>query len=118
MRMWNVDPRLLCRQHLLGEHLEMHMFQGEVRKGVSLKGYIRKGLVEVHNIRKRHDILSEELLRRGYKHNSPMYPAPFYKAGAVDQATSIRELCSRCTRCKENIKQDFEYKIFRISEYI
>src|SRR6516225_12082778 len=24
MRIWDVDPALLCRQHLLGEHRELH----------------------------------------------------------------------------------------------
>ncbi len=28
MRMWMVDTKKLCRQHLLAEHSEMHMFAG------------------------------------------------------------------------------------------
>lgn len=24
--MWGVDPSAMCRNHLLGEHVEMHMF--------------------------------------------------------------------------------------------
>jgi hypothetical protein len=24
--MWMVDPRIMCRNHLLGEHAEIHMF--------------------------------------------------------------------------------------------
>jgi hypothetical protein len=26
--MWMVDPRLVCSKHLLGEHVELHMFVG------------------------------------------------------------------------------------------
>ena len=26
MRMWLVDPKFMCNQHLLGEHVEMHSF--------------------------------------------------------------------------------------------
>lgn len=25
MRMWMVDPTIMCRQHLLGEHYELHV---------------------------------------------------------------------------------------------
>lgn len=28
MRMWMVDPKIMCRKHLLGEHLELHMLAG------------------------------------------------------------------------------------------
>jgi hypothetical protein len=107
MRMWNVHPKLMCRQHLLGEHLEMHMFQEHVRHNRSLIGYVKNGLVEVHNIRKRHDILAEELLRRGYNHHSPMYPAPFYEAGEVSVLNSLHELQRRCTECKARIIQEW-----------
>ena len=30
MRMWGVDPKQMCRQHLLGEHVELHMQAGAV----------------------------------------------------------------------------------------
>ena len=46
MRMWMVDPSLLCRKHLLGEHLECHMFVGTINKNISIKGYIKNGLCE------------------------------------------------------------------------
>ena len=36
MRMWNVDPKLMCNKHLLGEHVEMHMFFGTIQKGISM----------------------------------------------------------------------------------
>ena len=50
MRMWMVDPRIMCRQHLLGEHVEIHMFVGAISRGKSVKGYLEKGLLEVHNM--------------------------------------------------------------------
>lgn len=42
MRMWKVNPKNMCRQHLLGEHVECHMFVGAILKGISLSGYIKK----------------------------------------------------------------------------
>ena len=101
MRMWNVDPKLMCRQHLLGEHLEMHMFAGCINKGKSLAGYIRGGLVETGNIRDRHFALSEEMERRGYNHKSPLFLEPQdIEEGKVDINESLMELWSRCKECK------------------
>ena len=70
MRMWMVDPRVMCRQHLLGEHVEIHMFVGAISRGKSVKGYLEKGLLEVHNMYARHEELMEEMKRRGYNHSS------------------------------------------------
>jgi Pyrimidine dimer DNA glycosylase len=40
MRMWLVDPRLMCSQHLLGEHVELHMLVGSLnRKKTSMAFY-------------------------------------------------------------------------------
>ena len=68
--MWIVDPRIMCRQHLLGEHAEIHMFAGAIERGYSVKGYLENGLLEVHNLHKRHEELAREIKRRNYGHNS------------------------------------------------
>ena len=78
MRMWKVRPGFLCNKHLLGEHVEMHMFAGVLRKGMGVSGYATKGLVEVHNIRKRHDALALKMLRRGMHHRSPPPAGPAF----------------------------------------
>ena len=61
MRMWKVNPKVMCRQHLLGEHVEMHMFVGCWNKGIKLNGYLEGGLVELCEVKNRHD----ELANRG-----------------------------------------------------
>lgn len=33
MRMWVVNPKILCRKHLLGEHVELHMATGHLQRG-------------------------------------------------------------------------------------
>ena len=99
MRMWNAPPEVLCRKHLLGEHVEMHMFDGTLRAGNSIDGYVSKGLVEVDNIRVRHDQLAAEMLRRGYRHKSPLtsyHSGP----GEVDAAANLIELARRCSDCR------------------
>lgn len=52
MRQWNVNPKLLCRNHLLGEHYETHKTAGCIIKNKSLKGYIEKNFLEIHNTHK------------------------------------------------------------------
>ncbi len=111
MRMWNVPTQYLCRKHLLGEHVEMHMFVGTWNAGKSLNGYVNRGLVEVHNIDKRHDELAKEMLKRGMQHKSPLPPMDFGIAdasyvdqmGQVDIQKSMEELSRRCEDCKARI---------------
>jgi hypothetical protein len=103
--MWMVDPKILCRQHLLGEHNELHMFAGSIAKGKSIAGYIEKGLVEIHSIKSRHQELALEMERRGYKHQSSLKEFPSYAAGKVNPAKSMIDLIGRCKICSENLKE-------------
>ncbi|MFH0810825.1 MAG: pyrimidine dimer DNA glycosylase/endonuclease V [Pseudomonadota bacterium] len=103
--MWNIDPALMCDHHLLAEHLEMHMFAGALRRGKSLRGYLDGGLVEVHNIRRRHDALASEMARRGMRHRTPLeWNAP-EPGGRVDRQRSRRELLERCARCRARAEE-------------
>ena len=106
MRMWNVNPKLLCQKHLCGEHLETHMFYGTLKKKISVKGYLEKGLLEIHNLRIRHNILAEEMNNRGYKHNSE-FPNDFipYECGKVNIEDNIRILKEKCPECKKRIEK-------------
>jgi len=106
MRMWNVDPALLCNKHLLGEHVEMHMFAGCIKKGKNLRGFVEKGLVEVDNIKKRHTALVEEMECRGMNHKSDL-SASFKGPGWVDVEVSYFELSKRCERCRDRIATVF-----------
>jgi hypothetical protein len=103
--MWNVNPAILCHKHLCGEHVEMHMFLGSIKKGISLNGYIRNKLVEVHNILKRHEELAREMKFRGFNHNSPLIinDIQLESKGIVDVESNIKELCGRCDVCRSNI---------------
>jgi hypothetical protein len=97
--MWMVNPQKMCRQHLLGEHVECHMFVGTITHGKNMKGYLDKGLLEVHNIQNRHDELVKEMLRRGYKHNSPMLFVS-KKLGKIDSRQNLIQLLGRCEKCR------------------
>jgi hypothetical protein len=102
MRMWMVDPRILCRNHLLGEHAEIHMFVWNIDRKHSVKGYLTKGFLETHNLYCRHEELAQELTKRGYRHNSPLIEKwkRAEHAGSVDRKRSLEELVNRCANCR------------------
>ena len=98
--MWMVDPRRMCQQHLLGEHVEIHMLAGSLRIGRRVDGYIRDGLLAPQLMRRRHNALAAEMTRRGYKHKSPLPLTPGRRpAGKVSIRRSWRDLKARCADC-------------------
>ena len=100
MRMWGVDVKILCRQHLLGEHLEMHMFAGAIKKKISLAGYIKKGLVNPRMIKIRHDALVTEMLRRRWNHKSKLdMDCSQLPDLPIDVKMHEKELLARCDNC-------------------
>lgn len=104
MRMWMVDPTLLCNQHLLGEHVETHMFLGTIRKNVSLGGYVTKGLVQTKDLKARHDALAAEMTARNMNHRSPLEYVDNLNLGKVDILNSLNDLSGRCEKCRTRIK--------------
>lgn len=101
MRMWLVPTELMCRQHLLGEHVEMHMFAGSLRLGQSVNGYL-DGLVDPKQLVARHDEIVIEMSERGYNHRSPLEsPRAEYYKGDVNPYANRKELRRRCRSCRE-----------------
>ena len=100
--MWMVNPRIMCREHLLGEHVEIHMFVGSINRGKSVKGYLEKGLLEVHSLYNRHEDLVKEMKRRCYNHKSEVDEKWKFaeKIGVIDKEKSLSELMNRCPKCK------------------
>ncbi len=109
MRMWMVDPKMMCRKHLMGEHVEMHMFLGSMLKGISMKGYCDNNLMEPAQLKARHDALVEEMLARGYNHKSPMRQGDFgvglfkmpepLRSVKIDPVPAAADLFGRCPEC-------------------
>jgi hypothetical protein len=102
--MWMVDPKILCLHHLLGEHLECHMFAGCLNKGKKVDGYIKNGILETKSIKSRHDELASEMIGRGYRHNTPLKDGDYGDFGHVCREKSLKELLSRCKVCSNNLK--------------
>ena len=115
MRMWMLPPRFLCRQHLLGEHSELHKHRPTFEKQHSISGRITpKVTSEPESMASRHDELVREMLRRGYNHNSPFeqpdlsYLPDYERDAKVNQAESLKDLVSRCPACRERIIQEID----------
>ena len=110
MRMWMLPPQVMCRKHLLGEHVEMHMFAGSMIKGVSMDGYIENGLMDAPLLRQRHDELVAEMEKRGYNHKSPMQDEVdallFDHDKKPDVDWNIIDLATRCLDCRALLVQE------------
>lgn len=77
MRIWDVPPAILCRQHLLGEHRELHglwRILSEGRAGYANHPETRRWRGKLAALYQRHDALVAEMVRRGYRHASPLDP--------------------------------------------
>jgi hypothetical protein len=75
MRIWDIDPQHLCRQHLLGEHRELHglwniLVEGKV--GYSRHPETLRWVGRLRALYARHEALVAEMERRGYVHRSPL----------------------------------------------
>ena len=107
MRQWSVNPKMLCRKHLLGEHVEHHMFVGSITKGFSVEGYLRDGFLEPHTLKERHDEIAAEMVRRGYNHKSPLpyVDVSHLRDGKIDPIRNIEDLRNRCKECAKRIEE-------------
>lgn len=120
-----IDPQLMCIQHILGEHRELHALKGSiertnpkrenhVRHRKMLIKLARSNLIELKSLKERH----EELVIHIENHRSPIDQTPVLRylpkktiQAKVDKEKSIQDLISRpnaCRpkgRCRENIEK-------------
>ena len=103
-----IDPRLLCRKHLLGEHGEIHKHRHNFVKKHRISGRLFPVVqIEPLSMETRHNQLADEMTRRGYNHASPyMMPDISHLSSdemnaRVDIKKSIMDLYDRCQDCKK-----------------
>lgn len=109
MRQWMCDPKIMCNKHLFGEHVEHHMFIGTLIKKKSINGYIKNDLLEPLSLQARHDDLANEIIRRGFKHNTPLvfensifdYLSEEQINHKINKLNSFFLLLSRCSTCQQ-----------------
>ena len=112
-RMWMINPRRMCRQHLLGEHKEIHQLIGQLKKKLRVDKYIENNCLEITSIIYRHNQLVNEMKRRGYNHQSPIlqsqkeinelasYLPDFQLNYRINLIDSFQELHRRCENCRK-----------------
>jgi len=110
MRMWMANPEKMCRQHLMGEHLETHMFLGSLKKQKKLDGFFKNNLFEPRSLYQRHKDLADEMIKRGYDHKSDIreeecgciFDLPIEKQyWEIDREKSLKDLLNRCPDCNK-----------------
>jgi hypothetical protein len=86
VRIWDIAPRRLCRQHLLGEHRELHAIWSiltEGKKGYACHPETLRWQGKLKALFLRHEALVAEMTARGYTHKSPLSES--LATGAGDQ---------------------------------
>ena len=75
MRIWDLPPRVLCRQHLLGEHRELHAIWvviTEKKRGYANHPETIRWRGKLRALYQRHDALVAEMAKRGFQHHSEL----------------------------------------------
>ena len=112
MRMWLVPQHLLCRQHFLGYHRELHTMWRSIELGKHhlIRGHTKLNQIDVSKILSEHEECEREMLRRGYNHQSPMPEhsqdviQAFIDVNGVvpvDVEYSLKDLRERCPECRK-----------------
>lgn len=124
MRMWMINPNLMCSQHIVGEHRELHALKGSLERTKpeydnsekhkkNLTTLAKDGLIELKSLKKRH----EKLVKHLKNHNTPIGKIPTLEnlpkkvaEAEVDKEKAIQDLIDRpeaCNPkgcCKNNLK--------------
>ena len=75
MRIWDIPPKQLCRQHLLGEHRELHAIWSILvnnKKGYSKHPETIRWKGKLNALYIRHEQQVKEMKTRGFNHKSPL----------------------------------------------
>ena len=90
MRIWDIPPEKLCRNHLLGEHSELHGIWSiltENQKGYANHPEVARWRGKLRALYRKHEQIVEEMTARGYQHNSPLDPR--LATGASEQEAYV-----------------------------
>ncbi len=75
MRIWDIPPDVLCRQHILGEHRELHAIWSiltQNKKGYRHHPEVIRWEGALLALYERHRMLVTEMDQRGFRHMSPL----------------------------------------------
>ena len=109
MRMWMVNPKLLCQRHLLSEHCDIHRFISSVRVGHDVRRCLIRAMIDPSKVYQRHAELEEEIAERGGRLNSPLLAsecnayAKWYGSTTINISRSLSDLSNCCIDCQSRI---------------
>lgn len=110
MRMWMVPTEMMCRKHLLGEHVEIHMLVTHLNKKRKITNFIKKNQLEPSSVISRHQNIINEMQKRNYNHQSPIIKMPdtsylpdWQRNYKVNVNESLCNLMERCPECKKKM---------------
>lgn len=114
-----VPVQILCRKHLLGEHVEHHMFLGTMQLKKNLNGYVANNLIQPKDLWNRHQALVDEMTRRWMNHKSPLafseadiaYLPQNIQDAKVDVPPSQLDLITRCPECAHRLRLYANWKL-------
>jgi len=96
VRVWDIPPDRLCRNHLLGQHNEIHGLWTIItqdRKGFARHPETSRWRGKLAALYHRHEDTADEMLTRGYRHASPLPPG--LATGEADQTTYVDTLAEQ-----------------------
>lgn len=106
MRVWDIHPSKLCRQHLLGEHRELHAIYSILlnkKKGYSKHPETKRWQNKLQALYLRHGQLAIEMKKRAYKHNSNLIyikDTPFQNEFVNSIEEQVEIIKSKHCECK------------------
>jgi len=109
IRMWMVDPRIMCTRHLCREHCEIHRLVSNLRKGRNVRKYLLQQVIDISSIYARHKEIEEEIMARGGKLDSPLSVAEcvafarWYGSTTINMGRSLSDLSCCCKQCQKRI---------------
>ena len=112
MRMWMINPKLMCDKHLLGEHGEIHKNRHNFVKKHKVTGRIIPFVqIEPQSMLSRHDELAVEMVSRGMNHKS-LYEMPSISHLPLNEQIAkaniqrnVVDLANRCKSCAALINE-------------
>ena len=114
MRMWMLNPKIMCHNHLAGEWRELFTIVDHLQRKRKVDKYITNNCLELQSIQERYVELKKEKKRRKHKKFKQLpldydisYLPQEHQEYKVDTEASLKDLLSRCEKCKrryENVK--------------
>lgn len=103
--MWMIPPTLMCKQHLLGEHNEIHKHRPSFEKRHKIDGRFENVVtIEPSAMKQRHDCLARYMNHKSEFTQPDISHLPLTQQHAkVDTILSLLELSRRCPKCRQII---------------